>query len=247
MFGFGGHILTQARACGRMNERTRPAGPPHDLKPRAITRVMDAGRAYQVLELESGAAPDLVKAAYRRLALESHPDRDGGSEARFKEVTEAYNSLKDGAPKSAPAGRAKSRQEKSPRRKGPVPEEDWGRFTRQFEEDEGWWKEYEKKFWQEYERAARGGPGGDEKAREPKKQPDLAVRVDESLCIGCCSCEIIAPGVFEIDKNKNLNPKSRVTDPRGAGVNKIMNAAETCPTKAISVTDTASSERLFPH
>ena len=59
--------------------------------------------------------------------------------------------------------------------------------------------------------------------------------VDKSLCIGCCSCEIIAPGVFQIDKESQTNPKSKVINQKGAGVNKIMNAAETCPTKAISV------------
>ena len=70
--------------------------------------------------------------------------------------------------------------------------------------------------------------------------------MDKTLCIGCCSCEIIAPDVFQIDKNKNMNPKSSVINPRGAGVNKIMNAAETCPTKAIIVEDKDRNERMFP-
>lgn len=194
--------------------------------------------------MESGAPPSEVKAAYRRLALESHPDKNGGRESEFKRVTEAYNALKDG-PAAGPERRGpEPPRRRAPRPKGPAPEEDWGRFTRGFEEDGEWWKEYERKFWEQYEASKKRG--GREKAREPDEQPDLAVGVDESLCIGCCSCEIIAPEVFEIDKNKNLNPKSRVKDPRGAGVNKIMNAAETCPTKAIRVEDKATSERLFP-
>ena len=209
---------------------------------------MDAGRAYQVLDLKSGASPESVKAAYRRLALESHPDKNGGDDRRFKEVSEAYNALKNRKP-GDPAPAAKRGPRKpgpwgAPRQKGPVPEEDWGRFTRGVEEED-WWKEYERKFWRDYEAARKGGSGPEtEKAREPDEQPDLSVSVDKSLCIGCCSCEIIAPEVFEIDKNTNLNPKSRVINERGAGVNKIMNAAETCPTKAISVED--GSGRLFP-
>ena len=65
--------------------------------------------------------------------------------------------------------------------------------------------------------------------------------------IGCCSCEIIAPGVFEINKQSQTNPKSNVINQKGAGVNKIMNAAETCPTKAIKVENIRTKEKLFPY
>ena len=71
--------------------------------------------------------------------------------------------------------------------------------------------------------------------------------VDESLCIGCCSCEIIAPDVFSINKETRSNPKSAVINQKGAGVNKIMNAAETCPTRAIRVENLNTKERMFPH
>jgi len=70
--------------------------------------------------------------------------------------------------------------------------------------------------------------------------------VDPSLCIACCSCETIAPDVFVIDKQSRMNPKSQVINPRGAKLNKIMNAAETCPTKAIKVENKITKERLFP-
>ncbi len=62
-----------------------------------------------------------------------------------------------------------------------------------------------------------GKNGEYDKAREPKKQPNLFVNVDKSLCIGCCSCETIAPGVFEIDKQTRSNPKSSVINQKGAG------------------------------
>ena len=133
---------------------------------------------------------------------------------------------------------------------GGIPEQDWGKYTREFEEgDPTFWKEYEKKFWEDYNARVRadGKNGEYEKAREPNKQPDLQVSVDKSLCIGCCSCEIIAPEVFEIDKNTQTNPKSKVINRKGAGVNKIMNAAETCPTKAISVENIRTKEKLFPY
>lgn len=50
-----------------------------------------------VLGLLPGASDDEIKAAYRKLALQFHPDRnkDSGAEARFKEISEAYAVLSD--------------------------------------------------------------------------------------------------------------------------------------------------------
>ena len=132
---------------------------------------------------------------------------------------------------------------------GRPPEQDWSKYTSEFEESNpGFWKEYERNFWKEYERTvnADGRNGEYDRASEPREQPNLFVEVDPSLCIACQSCETIAPAVFSIDKKSNLNPKSRVINMRGAGLNKIMNAAETCPTKAISVDDTDAKRRLYP-
>ena len=57
--------------------------------------------ACAALGVEKGADLPAVKKAYRRLALESHPDKVGGAgeaerqaaEARFREVQEAYETL----------------------------------------------------------------------------------------------------------------------------------------------------------
>ena len=53
---------------------------------------------YEILGLKKGATEAEIKKAYRKLALEHHPDRNKGnkeSEARFKEVTKAYEVLSD--------------------------------------------------------------------------------------------------------------------------------------------------------
>jgi molecular chaperone DnaJ len=53
---------------------------------------------YEVLGVSRDADEATLKKAYRRLAMECHPDRNNGdraAEARFKEVTEAYEVLRD--------------------------------------------------------------------------------------------------------------------------------------------------------
>jgi curved DNA-binding protein len=52
---------------------------------------------YAALGVERGASPDEIKKAYRRLAQKYHPDvsKEPGAENRFKEVGEAYQTLKD--------------------------------------------------------------------------------------------------------------------------------------------------------
>src|SRR6476661_7996232 len=68
----------------------------------------DAGMAkrcyYEVLEVERTAGDTALKAAFRKLAMKWHPDRNPGdksSEVRFKEINEAYEVLKDADKRAA--------------------------------------------------------------------------------------------------------------------------------------------------
>ena len=50
---------------------------------------------YDVLGIAKGASADEIKKAYRKAAVAHHPDKEGGDETKFKEVSEAYEVLKD--------------------------------------------------------------------------------------------------------------------------------------------------------
>jgi len=49
---------------------------------------------YEVLGVSKSASADEIKKAFRRAAIEHHPDK-GGDETKFKEINEAYEVLKD--------------------------------------------------------------------------------------------------------------------------------------------------------
>jgi molecular chaperone DnaJ len=59
---------------------------------------------YETLGCQKGASIEEIKAAYRKLAKELHPDKNPGdqtSEHKFKEISEAYDVLKDAQKRAA--------------------------------------------------------------------------------------------------------------------------------------------------
>ena len=236
---------------------------------------MNTRHANQVLMVESDATFDDIRYAYRKLALELHPDKNQKEKDgdKFKIVSEAYHYLKK-QHKLKNFSQQNTRKPKHDRTQQQKqyneqnPEEDWSKFTKDFETNQEFWSKYEKTFWDDYELnankksntnrfknafwdEAKQNLDGKYEKKDFKKQErvrthNLSVNIDKSLCIACCSCETIAPKVFSIDKLTHINPKSTVHNLYGSTEEKIMNAAETCPTKAILVDDNNSKRRIFP-
>jgi molecular chaperone DnaJ len=50
---------------------------------------------YEILGVKKDASADEIKKAFRKMAVKFHPDKEGGDEAKFKEINEAYEVLRD--------------------------------------------------------------------------------------------------------------------------------------------------------
>jgi len=114
---------------------------------------MNRTQAMQILMLNSDASFDDVKYAYRKLSLELHPDRNKNESdgRRFKNVLDAYHFLKSqsrlkNSHYNDKTTMKKSRTYRNTAKQNP-PEEDWSKFTKDFEMDENFWRQYEKSFW----------------------------------------------------------------------------------------------------
>lgn len=90
---------------------------------------------YKILGVDKNASVDDIKKAFKKLAMQHHPDRQGGDEKKFKEINEAYQVLGDA--------------EKRKR---------YDQFGSDFEQQGGFGGGVN---WEDFMRSARGQSGGD--------------------------------------------------------------------------------------
>ncbi len=69
------------------------------------------------------------------------------------------------------------------------------------------------------------------------------IQVKRDLCIGAASCLAFSPDTFELDGDK----KAVVLEASQDTPDNILLAAQSCPTKAIIVTDVTTGEQVWPN
>jgi molecular chaperone DnaJ len=72
------------------------------------------------------------------------------------------------------------------------------------------------------------------------------ILIEPSLCLAFGGCETIAPKVFVVDKSKHINPKARVQSETADTLDRIVLAAQACPTKAIKIIDRYTGNQIYP-
>jgi len=61
----------------------------------SMNHKVDNDKFYNILGVDKKASTSEIKKAYRRLAVVHHPDKKGGDENKFKEITKAFETLSD--------------------------------------------------------------------------------------------------------------------------------------------------------
>ena len=75
-----------------------------------------------------------------------------------------------------------------------------------------------------------------------QNQKKYQIKVDRNLCIGAASCVALAMKTFALDDQN----KAVVLEGEGDPPEMIKLAAESCPTKAIILKDSATGEQEYP-
>ncbi|WP_030678856.1 ferredoxin [Streptomyces sp. NRRL B-1347] len=68
------------------------------------------------------------------------------------------------------------------------------------------------------------------------------VEVDRSVCIGSGMCVNLAPDGFALDSARQSHPRRAETD----AAEQLLEAAESCPVEAITLTLLGTGEVVFP-
>ncbi len=215
---------------------------------------MDDANYYEVLEISRNANQREIKSAFRRLARKYHPDRNSTvSDDIMKNINIAFELLSDPG----------KRQQYDETLVGERPRQ--SDLTDQYHDSDS---AYIQNDWQvnttsddlgsqtisydKYDDANSQNRFnvGDEAALLGKDNPLLESRyriiVEPSLCLAFGSCETLAPKVFVVEKNRRINPKAVVISETAEDFETILDAAKTCPTKAIIIIDRYTGERIFP-
>jgi curved DNA-binding protein CbpA len=191
---------------------------------------LDSNGYYAILGVPENAKYREIRAAYRRLAREYHPDRNNSdlSHSIIRKINAAFEVLSD---------REKRRQYDETGLANFLPNEDEVQNTTN-----------------ETNTNTKININDllDPKLQSPTTNSlDIPkgrfhITVEPSLCMAFGSCERLAPRVFVVEKDKLINPKAIVVSETGANFNTILAAAETCPTKAIVIIDRYTGKQIYP-
>ena len=215
---------------------------------------MDGANYYEVLEISRYANQQEIKSAFRRLARRYHPDRNSTvSDDIMKNINIAFEILSD------PGKRQQYDESLGGERPRKLERPDQNREGNSTSNQNSWQVHtisddldsqtgsyhnevdvnFESRINAEHEATSLGKDNNLLESR-------YRIIVEPSLCLAFGSCETLAPKVFVVEKNRRINPKAIVISETAEDFETILDAAKTCPTKAIFIIDRYTGERIFP-
>ncbi|MGN6346506.1 MAG: DnaJ domain-containing protein [Candidatus Nitrosocosmicus sp.] len=217
---------------------------------------------YKTLDILKNANNKEIKIAYRRLARKYHPDRNSKvSDEIMKNINIAFEVLSDPEKRKQydETNFKKNIEDNNDNQinKYNNKEKSYNinnNYQSMYEENNSYSSDYANMHnydYTSYKAVAEYKSNVNVKENEtvqdldiPKSQYEIIV--EPSLCLAFGSCETLAPKVFVVEKNKRINPKAIVKSETGADFETILDAAKTCPTKAIIIIDRYSGKRIYP-
>ena len=211
---------------------------------------------YTILGVSPYAKYREIKAAYRRLALKYHPDRNSSpvAENSIKIINAAFEVLSDPDKRRQYDEKAifinevhkKKNQTESYSSSSPH----FNSSGSVYSDSDNTSSDYG------YHTYVKKGNRNetDIKSKKVSSITDISgksksrfhIIIEPTLCMAFGSCETLAPNVFVVDKDKMINPKATLKSETGDDFETVLAAAQTCPTKAIIIRDRYTGEQIYP-
>jgi molecular chaperone DnaJ len=211
---------------------------------------------YSILGVSQYAKYREIKAAYRRLALKYHPDRNSSpfSENTIKIINAAFEVLSDRDKRRQYDEKATfnnmTRKKKNQTQSYPSsPHVNSSNTVYSDSGDSSSDDEYQNtyvKIGNRNETDIKSEKISSITNIFGKSKGRFHIIIEPALCMAFGSCETLAPNVFEVDKDKMINPKAKLKSETGDDFERILAAAQTCPTKAIIIRDRHTGEQIYP-
>lgn len=200
---------------------------------------MDARGYYSILEVSEKATFQEIRRSYRKLARKYHPDRNGASAAddMIKKINQAFETLSD---------RDKRRDYDSQSLLKTLDSKVQIQSADIFESGSQPERKTTSTFYSTTVKNSHSGGSNQSMTMLANPKSRFHIIIEPSLCLAFGGCESIAPRVFTVDKNKRINPKARVRSETGEELERILLAAQACPTKAIKIIDRYNGDQLYP-
>jgi DnaJ-class molecular chaperone len=200
---------------------------------------LDARGYYSILEVSEKATFQEIRRSYRKLARKYHPDRNGASAAddMIKKINQAFETLSD---------RDKRRDYDSQSLLKTWDSKVQVQSADIFESGSQPERKTTSTFYSTTVKNSQSGGSNQSMTMLANPKSRFHIIIEPSLCLAFGGCESIAPRVFTVDKNKRINPKARVRSETGEELERILLAAQACPTKAIKIIDRYNGDQLYP-